>query len=100
MQDKELKADLEELKSLETSAHRQNVKNILKQEIKRLEQSLQIVDLSFTKLEKANKPVVEPKKEASDSPSEEPKTSTSLVSGGIYEMLSKYSWDQTEEFVK
>jgi hypothetical protein len=43
MQEKELQADLAELRTLETTAQRQNVKNLLKQEIKRLEQNLQLV---------------------------------------------------------
>lgn len=39
----ELKADLDELKKLEVSASRMNVKNVLKQEIIRLQTSLTVV---------------------------------------------------------
>lgn len=44
----ELKADLDELKKLETSASRPNVKNVLKQEMTRLEASL--TQVKFAKL--------------------------------------------------
>jgi hypothetical protein len=43
MSDKELRADLEELRKLEAAAQRANVKNVLHQEIIRLEASLHIV---------------------------------------------------------
>jgi hypothetical protein len=43
MSDKELRADLEELKKLESMAIRANVKNVVHQEIVRLEASLRAV---------------------------------------------------------
>ena len=39
-EESELKIDIEELKHLETIAKRNNVKNVIKQEIRRLEESL------------------------------------------------------------
>ena len=46
MTDRELRADLDELKKLEALAIRVNVKNVIHQEIVRLEASLKAVDMN------------------------------------------------------
>lgn len=58
MTDKELKADLEELKKLESSATRPNVKNVIHQEIVRLEASLHSVDEPLLRSKKRQKVII------------------------------------------
>lgn len=56
MTDRELRADLDELKKLEALATRVNVKNVIHQEIVRLEASLKAVDLGDSRSRTKRRP--------------------------------------------
>jgi calcyclin binding protein len=91
MSDKELRADLEELRRLEGQANRANVKNVIRQEIARLEDSLRIIE---------EKVKAHQHHQETNSESEKGGLTMESPTEKLYDEVKSYSFDQTDEFVK